>query len=1040
MTNDKDIILVACPAWEVKMPLLSLAYLSADLRARKIRVGVLDLNIDVYEKVSDRVKELWNLDNSKHWCDWDSFVQLKQLLKNEVEYCVEKILSFSNTNIYGFSVYASNRLFTIEVIKQIKESSPDKIIVVGGRGCLSKQDREQIFPQDIIDFFLLGEGEPTLFKLVNKIKENCLSIDIPGVVSRMHKGNNFETPQFVNLLDSLNYPTFEEFNLEKYTEKALPLLMSRGCINRCAFCDDWRATGKYRIRTAENMFEEIKYHVEKNKISNFYFNDALINGNINELEKLCDLIIGSKYKLTWIALAIARRQMRYPLLYKMRKAGCLTLNYGIESGSNKVLKKMRKPLSIDIIEEVLRDTRKAGINTQLNFILGFPGETEADVEQTIEFIKKNRNYISGVTNINTCNAVRESDCSINSEKYGIFFPSSPELRDSHWYTADGNNFKARKRRTERVISVLKDLDIQIFSTNLIEKSTDLQAMDFREKMADILLVALPPWGVNNPPIGLAYLASYLKRYRLNPKVYDFNVYFHNTIGDGFKMLWHVENKNFWNDKYTFSVLLDLFKEQLDYCVDALANSATDIIGFSVVDPRENITIEVIRRLKEKAPYKRIILGGPSCSTEYQRRGFLDNVGNDIDAFVVGEGEETLLEIIKRINQGEELTGIAGAVTKEDNHWIYNRRGPLDLEKAPFPTYEEFDLENYHSNAFLVEWSRGCRGKCSFCKNFRLAPGYRMKKVESIVEELSHHVNKYGIKKFTVSDNLLNGDPEELSKICDCIKERDLRISWDGQIAPSGQMRGELFKRMKESGCDALQIGLESASDKVLKKMRKIYTSQEAEQTIQAAKQAGIKTEVFVMIGFPGEGQAEFEQTVDFIKRNADYIDTIKSINTLHLIAGTEVYEKPERFGLVAPLPEKDWHYLWRTEDGNTWPVRRERGERLLKLALGLGMEVKETNLREGKELNLGRISEELNKEERINNLKVYINELQDLKKPSAVGVREQFPEITPGAIFIRRPLRKKIILFFLFVICLLFSFYLWFLKRFKGIIVLGGKD
>ena len=316
----------------------------------------------------------------------------------------------------------------------------------------------------------------------------------------------------------------------------------------------------------------------------------------------------------------------------------------------------------------------------------------------------------------------------------------------------------------------------------------------------------------------------------------------------------------------------------------------------------------------------------------------------------------------------------------------------------------------------------------------------MKKVESIVEELSHHVNKYGIKKFTVSDNLLNGDPEELSKICDCIKERDLRISWDGQIAPSRQMRGELFKRMKESGCDVLQIGLESASDKVLKKMRKIYTSQEAEQAIQAAKQAGIKTEVFVMIGFPGEGEAEFEQTADFIKRNADYIDTIKSINTLHLIAGTEVYEKPERFGLVTPLPEKDWHYLWQTEDGNTWPVRKERGERLLKLALELGMEVKETNLREGKELNLGGIPEELSKEERINNLKVYINELQDFKKPSAVEVREQFPEITPGAIFIRRPLRKKIILFFLFVISLLFCFYLWFLKRFKGIIVLGGRE
>ena len=103
---------------------------------------------------------------------------------------------------------------------------------------------------------------------------------------------------------------------------------------------------------------------------------------------------------------------------------------------------------------------------------------------------------------------------------------------------------------------------------------------------DILLVTLPPWGVENPPIGLGCLDSYVRERGLKPRVYDFNIYFHNTVDNAYKRLWHVENKNYWSNDKTFPVLCELFKEQMDFAVGQILSCDTNLIGFSVVDPKD----------------------------------------------------------------------------------------------------------------------------------------------------------------------------------------------------------------------------------------------------------------------------------------------------------------------------------------------------------------------------------------------------------------------------------------------------------------------
>jgi len=232
--------------------------------------------------------------------------------------------------------------------------------------------------------------------------------------------------------------------------------------------------------------------------------------------------------------------------------------------------------------------------------------------------------------------------------------------------------------------------------------------------------------------------------------------------------------------------------------------------------------------------------------------------------------------------------------------------------------------------------------------------------------------------------------------------------------------------MAKAGCRKIQIGIESGSRKVLRSMRKIYTPDMGRDALRMAKKAGMETEIFVIVGFPGEGEPDFKATCEFIRKNAGYVDTIKSINTLHLIAGTDIYEQPSVYG-IKPLPSKDWHYLWETTDGNTYAVRKERTERLLGLARALGIKVMETNILEGKEQSLDPVS------------------LKD-GALSISGLREKINSIAclpDNQIRVsgkkRRPARAAVLIILMFAAALAYITYFWLFRMLKKRHLLGGE-
>ncbi|MCZ7584675.1 MAG: radical SAM protein [Deltaproteobacteria bacterium] len=257
---------------------------------------------------------------------------------------------------------------------------------------------------------------------------------------------------------------------------------------------------------------------------------------------------------------------------------------------------------------------------------------------------------------------------------------------------------------------------------------------------------------------------------------------------------------------------------------------------------------------------------------------------------------------------------------------------------------------------VLEWSRGCVAKCVYCKGKDLAGRYRSRTAEHIFEELKYQVEVLGFKSFTISDNILNGRPKVLDKLCDLLIEAQLPIRWNAEAAPMRNLTPELLRKLKAAGCFELQLGLEVGSDAVLKLMNKdkLFTVESATKVFRDAHEAGIKTCMFCIVGFPGETEEDFRMTLDMIEKNAEWIDQVKSINSCQIITGTELHVQAGNWGMS--LPKQDYHYLWTDGNGLTIDERNNRIRRVLALVQKLGKECLETNLTEGKQLDLERIA------------------------------------------------------------------------------------
>ncbi len=296
-----------------------------------------------------------------------------------------------------------------------------------------------------------------------------------------------------------------------------------------------------------------------------------------------------------------------------------------------------------------------------------------------------------------------------------------------------------------------------------------------------------------------------------------------------------------------------------------------------------ITVEKIRKMNPKA---RLYIFGSHPTM--RPKEMLEITG--ADAAIIGEPELTIVELCKNDNDLSEIGGVA--YLEKNQLKTTKPRAPADLSKFPIPDFHLLPMDKYYYEVMgdrftLLETTRGCPFLCTFCSEDQMyGIRYRTKPLELIEKEIDVCVNQFGIKniyfidlEFTLSKQFVNG-------ICDMIMRRGFDINWSCQTR-TDTVDLKLLRKMRMAGCKLIHYGLESGSPRILESTNKKITLDSIRQGIRWAKQVGMETVCFSMMGLPMETKNDMQMTIDFAKEvDPDYI----SFNVASPYPGTKFYE------------------------------------------------------------------------------------------------------------------------------------------------------
>ncbi len=241
----------------------------------------------------------------------------------------------------------------------------------------------QILEETKADYAAIGEGEETILELADGKQPE----EIKGLVWRKDSKIIVNEPRpFIHDLDKIPFPAYEIFEMDKYFDKKIPIISSRGCPFQCVYCSIGFTAGKrFRARSAENVVEEIEKWYKKG-YRYFQFPDDCFSFDMVRAKKICDLILEKNLKLEFeLRNGIRIDKTDEELLQKMKKAGCVYVAFGIESANQDVLNKTKKGLIIEKAKPIVQAAKRAGIKTGVFFIIGLPGDTFERFKQSLDY-------------------------------------------------------------------------------------------------------------------------------------------------------------------------------------------------------------------------------------------------------------------------------------------------------------------------------------------------------------------------------------------------------------------------------------------------------------------------------------------------------------------------------------------------------------------------------------------------------------------------------------------------------------------------------
>jgi len=301
-------------------------------------------------------------------------------------------------DLIGITATTSAFNSIIDLIRLLKEALPNTLIIVGGPHPSALPERS--LKETEADFVAVGEGEMTLAELISHRKDGGTEPVWVNGLAYLRKDGSYQRNaprQLINDLDMLPFPARDLLDNSLYRPPpskrvgAGPNTMvstSRGCPHNCGFCSArsvW--TRRVRFRSPTSVVDEIAHCVKRYGITSVNFTDEYLTAVQSRVIRICELIREHEIKFSWVCSSRAEK-LDEETLQAMKSAGCKEISFGIESGNPDILVKIDKKLDLDEALKVVSATKRVGISTHASYMLGYPGETEETMKETIRFAKK----------------------------------------------------------------------------------------------------------------------------------------------------------------------------------------------------------------------------------------------------------------------------------------------------------------------------------------------------------------------------------------------------------------------------------------------------------------------------------------------------------------------------------------------------------------------------------------------------------------------------------------------------------------------------
>lgn len=483
MPSGLDFLLLDLPAKNMGFMPNGLAYVHNELRRTGLRSATFDLDIVVYHRFHMRrlldapwslttrsgspiPEDPWRGEHANLWKD-ENF---RQLFEDDMEEFYAALIA-SAPRIVGFTVHEVNAPFVQRIASRLKVDAPEVLIVAGGYSCLDPTFAHAALP--VADYTVVGEAEVVLGPLLKALIQGERPKDLPGIISRRDTpGRMVHAAEIPENLDALPFPDYEWFGTGTYRNydgyQLIPITKSRGCKwSRCTFCTE---RFPWRTRSATSVADELEWHWHRGG-DLFLFNDSDFNADHGVMRNLCKEIENRKLYVRLTGQLRIDRRNTLDYFKLLRKAGFVALHFGVDAWSKRSLITARKGYTTTVIRENLKACYDAGLFSEINLIVAYPGETEEDVDETIANILEAKKYIGRIAVINPL--MMKTGCVFweRSEEYGICFVSDKRklalhyptgIPSHYWYSTEPLLDEAlRNARVLRVVKVLEENGISI---------------------------------------------------------------------------------------------------------------------------------------------------------------------------------------------------------------------------------------------------------------------------------------------------------------------------------------------------------------------------------------------------------------------------------------------------------------------------------------------------------------------------------------------------------------------------------------------------